>query len=147
MSLVSSARPQHAEEPQHRPDGEAPRVGKLVRVVRASSRAPVEEQGQAGAEGHQGQQDADPSGELCQPDVDGVADRAELLAPQRQGEQDAERDEADGPQVAGLDPPERRARRLGLLRAGRRLLGGTGGRTRRGTPTGLGHHSEVEITA
>ena len=63
---------------------------------------PVEQQGEAGAEGHEREQDADPAGQQRQAGVDAVADGAELLAPQGQGQEDAERDQADGPQVPGL---------------------------------------------
>ncbi len=104
-----------AEQPEHRPDGQAPRIGAVVaRLVVLP--AAVDEQRDAGADGHEREDDAGPSGEQCQPRVGAVPDGTQLLAPQRQRQQDAQRDQADGPQVSGLDPPERRPRRSGPLR-------------------------------
>ena len=74
-----------------------------------------------------------------------------LVAPEGQGEQYAERDQADGPQIPGLDLPEAGLRCR--LRAGGRLVlagGGLGGGaapgTRRGRVCASGHHSGAEIT-
>ena len=102
---------------------------------------PVDQQGGAGAERDEREEDADPAGQQRQAGVDGAADGAELLPPQGEGQQDAERDQADGPQVAGLAAPERRARRLRAPGARRRLLGRlpgglARGGARRGAPLG-----------
>ena len=138
-----------AEHAEHRADGQAPGVGPLVLLVLVLVEpGPIEQQGQTGAEGHERQQDAHPAGHEAEAGVDAVADGTELLAPEGQRQEDAERDQPDGPQVAGLAPPERRPRRRCRRPLGpaRRLLGGTGGGARRGAPAGLGHHSAVEIT-
>ena len=105
----------HAEQPEHGADGEAPRVGAgglvVPVVVVLGARPAVDEQRDAGAGRDQRQQHADPSGQQREGGVGAAADRAELAAPQGEGQQDAERDQPDGPQVAGLHPPERRPRR------------------------------------
>ncbi len=135
----------HAEQAEHDADGQADRIGAGRRVL--PPLAPVDQQRHAGADDDERQEDAGPAGDEGQGGVGAVADRAELLAPQGQGEQDAEGDQAHGPQVACLDAPERRARLGGGLgTVGGLLAGRAGGRTRRGPPAGLGHHSEAETT-
>ena len=147
--LASSARPQTPSRPSTVPT--ARRHGSAPSTSSSSSlRAPaVEQQRQAGAGGDQREQDAGPAGEQRQPGVGAVTDRPELLAPQRQRQQDAQRDQPDGPQVPGLDAPERRsATGCGPAWSGRPASWRRrGGRTRRGAAAGLGHHSEAEITA
>ena len=110
VPLANSARPQTPRRPRHRPDGEAPRIagfGGLRARRRGRGRRPVDQERDAGADGHQRQQHAGPAGQQGQPGVGAVADRAELLAPERERQQDAEGDQPDGPQIPGLDPPER----------------------------------------
>ena len=137
-----------AEQAEQRADGQPPRVGALDILLVVEPTPAVEQEREAGAGGDQREQDAGPAREERQARVGAVADGAELLAPQRQRQQDAERDQPDGPQVPGLDPPERRPRGLGLPGPGGRFLrGGARGRTRRGASAGLGHHSEAEISA
>ncbi len=143
-----------AEEAEHRADREAPGSAPVTALLVAPPRrgTAVEQQRAPGAHGDQREEDAGPAGEQRQPAVGPVPDRAELLAPQRQRQQDAERDEPDRPQVPCLDPPERRPLRAtapGAARWAREaglLGGGTGRRPRRGA-AGLGHHSEAETTA
>ena len=144
--LGQSADAQHAED---RTDGQAPGVRPLVLLVLVLVEpGPVEQEGQTGAERDEGQQHADPAGHQPEAGVDAVTDGAELLAPEGQRQEDAERDQPDGPQVTGLAPPERGPRRWCRRPLGpaRRLLGGTGGGARRSAPAGLGHHSAVEIS-
>ena len=100
--------------PMARRTGSAPPCSCLSSRSRLAA---VDEQRHAGAEGDQRQQHAGPTGEQRQAGVHPVADRAELLAPQGEGEQDTERDEADRPEVARLDAPERRLRRRARRRA------------------------------
>ena len=136
--LASSARPQTPSTPSTVADGEAPGVGALVLLVVVVEPGPIEQQRQPGADGDQRQEDAGPAGHQRQAGVDAVADRAELLAPQGQRQEDAERDQPDGPQVAGLDGARTAAaagRRRPLGPAGR-LLGGRAGGARRRRPRG-----------
>jgi hypothetical protein len=147
----------HSDQSEHGADSEAPRVGALGLIVSVlvvlGARLAVDEQRDAGAGRHERQERTDPAGQHREAGVGAAPDGAELTAPQRERQQDAERDQRDGPQIAGLHPPERRARRScgrGPAAPGGGFLGGgAGGRTRaRGAPTaGLGHHSRAETTA
>ncbi len=152
--------PAHGEQTEHGADGKPYRIGgagSLVPGVRFGAAAP-EEQGHAGADCDEREEDAGPPGDQGEPRVDAVTDRAEPGSPEGQGEQDAERDETDRPQVAGLHAPERlratpgragptlrRRSGLGLLGRGARLRRGPCVRTRRG-PSASRHHSTSEIT-
>ncbi len=147
--------PAHAEDGEDGADGQAPRVGAGGRARRGRRRrrarraAAVDEQRDARSGGDERQQEADPAGQQCEARVGAAADGAELAEPQGEGEQDAEGDQRHGPQVAGLDAPERRPRRRrrGAAGAGSRFLGGGARRRARGAPSaGLGHHSAAETT-
>ena len=147
--------PAHAEDGEDGADGQAPRVGAgghvvaVAVVVAPGARAAVDEQRDARSGGDERQQEADPAGQQCEARVGAAADGAELAEPQGEGEQDAEGDQRHGPQVAGLDAPERRPRRRGrgAAGAGSRFLGGGARRRARGAPSaGLGHHSAAETT-
>ena len=119
-----------SDEAQHDADGQADRIGAGGVVLLRF--AAVDQEGDAGADDDERQEDPGPAGDEGQAGVGAVAHRAELLTPQRQGEQNAEGDQADGPQVAGLDAPERRARRGGGPGAAGGLLAGRAGGCTRG---------------
>ena len=149
--------PAHAEDGEHGADGQAPRVrpgGRLVAlgalVVAPGAGAAVDEQRDAGPGGHEREQEADPTSQQSERRVGAATDGPELAEPQGEREQDAERDERDGPQIAGLHTPERRPRRRRRGAAGPRgrfLGGGAPGRARGAPSAGLGHHSAAETTA
>ena len=60
---------------------------------------PFDQQHDAGARAHERNDDARPSDQGGQPGVHGVPDRAERLAPERQGQEDPQCDQADRPQI------------------------------------------------
>ena len=136
--LASSARPHTPSSPRTVPTprrhGSAPSPSSSSSAGRRSTTA------RPCADGDQRQDDAGPARQERQPRVGTVTDRAELLAPQRQRQEDTERDQADGPQVPGLDAPERRPldrRWAAAWRTRCRLLGGgAGGRARVGARCG-----------
>ena len=114
------------QEPQNRADGQAPGIGTAGRTSRrVLVVAPRSKRRSAPAgEGHRREEHPGPPGQIRQPEVGCVPDRAQLLAPQRQSQEDTERHEHHRPQVTGLDAPERRAE-LGsgfCAGAGRRFL-------------------------
>ncbi len=72
----------HAEQAEHRADGQAPRVRTGARVVVLLVTMPtVDEQRNAGAGRGEREQDAGPTGQQREGGVGAAADRAELTAP------------------------------------------------------------------
>ena len=158
--------PADGEEAEHRPDGEAHRVGHPGPFFTGAGGGPgvgvaaTEEEREACARDHDREQHAGPSGDQSEAGIHPVTHRAEPGPPEGEGEHDAEGDEADGPQVAGLHPPEglspsrRGARPPRRRRNGRRLLLGRGPRlcrrpgvrTRQSLTASPGHHSTAEVT-
>ncbi len=152
VPLASSARPQTPRRPSTVPTARRhgrrrrrrrrrPRRRRAPRSISSTTPAPTRDQRE---------EDAGPAGQERQAGVDAAADGAELLAPQRQRQQDAERDQADGPQVAA-PARARMAAAAAAARAGGPAWPASWRRRGRAhasvLPRCLCHHSEVEITA
>ena len=100
--------PAHGEQSEDRPDGEAHRFGDLTRplVFVATVAAPQGAAPRRRPTTTSGRRTRAHPATRASPESTPWPDRTEPRSPEGQGEQDAERDQTDRPQVAGLHAPE-----------------------------------------